>query len=76
MGFFLFNKIFVAKPKRNFKQMKFPCSTINEAILKRTWDYCRGHSPPGMEGWVIALIVIGVFLGIGGLAVGITLCTS
>ncbi len=41
-------------------------STTNEATLQKTWDYCRGHAPPPMEGWKIALICLGV---LGGIAV-------
>ena len=39
-------------------------STLNEAQLRTSWDYCRGHVPPGMPASHIAGIVIGVIAGI------------
>ena len=42
--------------------------TTNTADLRKTWDYCRGHAPPPMEGWKIALIILGVGGGVALLA--------
>lgn len=39
-------------------------STTNEATLRSTWDYCLGFEPESMEGWKIALIVLGVIVAI------------
>jgi len=38
--------------------------TINTADLRKTWDYCRGHAPPPMAGWKLALIILGVGAGV------------
>jgi len=51
-------------------------STSNEAELMKTWDYCRGHKPPGMAGWSVALIVIGVIAAIIATGFGISQCAK
>ena len=48
--------------------------TTNEATLVPTWDYCKGHVPPGFEGWEIALIVLGVVAGVVLFAAGCAWC--
>jgi hypothetical protein len=50
--------------------------TTNDATLEKTWDYCRGHVPPGLEGWEILLIVLGVMAGVAGLSAGVYFCTK
>lgn len=42
----------------------------------KTWDYCRGHKPPGMAGWSVALIVIGVIVAIIATGFGISQCAK
>ena len=51
-------------------------STLNEATLRKTWDYCRGHSPPPMETWKIILIVVAVLAIIVGIVIAGVYCSK